>query len=510
MKQLLTTFVLLTIHLIGNAQSGSYDATFGTGGIIASPYVNSQEYNSVRMHNNMYLVAGSAFINGTDRLVLARYTQTGQLDNTFGISGVSNTTEISTGTFTEQGIEIQTQSSGKLMVLSNNFVTRFTANGILDTTFYKMPFGFSNFIGLDFVVQANDKIMVCGYEATGADNGQLVKLTANGTYDSTFGINGIKDYSQATFSTYAIFSSMVRQPDGKYLIVGKCSDVGLSFPDGYENLIMRVDSNGNLDNTFNSTGYKRWNSGASGENSAIQDIVLQPDGKILVSGDIINSTGSSVGTFIARLNAAGSMDTGFGTNGTFYENSTSSLELSTINLALQNDGGIVWIGNNSLTFLYTPVCIKLKANGQKDASFGSNGIAQFPISIKDYDVRNGMLDNNSKIVVVGGSIDLNTFESGYFIARIGNGATTSGTENLLAATSIQVYPNPCHDLIQLTSSEINLVNDQITFFDLLGRPMLTSVFKPQGIDVSSLSNGSYLLQLKHDENIYQTMIQIAR
>lgn len=511
MKKLLSTFTLLLVYYFANAQSGSYDATFGTVGIVASPYANSQEYNSVRMHNNMYLTAGSAFINGTYRLVLARFTQTGQLDNTFGVNGVSNTTEISTGTFTDQGIEVQTQTSGKLLVLSSNFIYRFTSNGMLDTTFYKMQNGFWDFIANDFFVQSNDKIMVCGYEATAADQGQILKLTANGTYDSTFGVNGVKNYSQAPFANYHIFRSMVRQSDGKYLVAGNCSDVGLSFADGYENLIIRIDSNGNLDNTFNTSGFKRWNVGSSGDNSVINHILLQPDGKILVTGNVIGANSSTTKMFVTRLNSDGSVDTGFGTNGTFTENSTGTTEFTTVNLALQNDGGIMWIGKNSIVFSYAPICIKLKTNGQKDASFGTGGMALFPMAVKDYDVRNGMLDNNSKVVVAGTSMDLNTLESGYFISRIGNGATTpAGTQNLIEELGIKVYPNPCSDVLYLESTQFDISQDQITLFDLQGRTLLMKNCETKGIDVSSIINGVYILDLKHNDKSYRTLIEIAR
>ncbi|HRN38061.1 MAG TPA: delta-60 repeat domain-containing protein, partial [Flavobacteriales bacterium] len=65
--------------------------------------------------------------------------------------------------------------------------------------------------------------------------------------------------------------------------------------------IARINANGTLDASFNP---------GSGANQRVEAIVVQPDGKILIGGVFQNFNGSGRNR-IARLNANGTVDTGF-------------------------------------------------------------------------------------------------------------------------------------------------------------------------------------------------------
>src|SRR6185369_15455063 len=86
---------------------------------------------------------------------------------------------------------------------------------------------------------------------------------------------------------------IVLQSDGKIIVTGLVPDNSSKFAP-----IARLNANGSLDTTFNS---------GTGPGSVIQSLLLQPDGKIVIAGAILNGGTKR----LARLNANGSLDTTF-------------------------------------------------------------------------------------------------------------------------------------------------------------------------------------------------------
>jgi uncharacterized delta-60 repeat protein len=87
------------------------------------------------------------------------------------------------------------------------------------------------------------------------------------------------------------------QPDGKVLIGGSFTSVGGTA----RNRIARLNADGTLDLSFNP--------GASGTGT-VRTLMLQPDGKVLIGGNFTSIDGT-VRNRIARLNADGSLDLSF-------------------------------------------------------------------------------------------------------------------------------------------------------------------------------------------------------
>src|SRR5262249_7480568 len=103
-------------------------------------------------------------------------------------------------------------------------------------------------------------------------------------------------------------------------------------------------------------------------------LLLQPEGKIVAAGTT-HTTGQSVTPIgMARYNADGSLDTGFGVNGKVMTDFGENEVVSAI--ARQSDGKIVVAGsiegsNTSQRFFLAPY----NANGRIDIGFGVNGEA---------------------------------------------------------------------------------------------------------------------------------------
>jgi uncharacterized delta-60 repeat protein len=155
------------------------------------------------------------------------------------------------------------------------------------------------------------------------------------------------------------------QGDGKILVAGGTNE-GAS---GQHFALVRYNTNGSLDTGFG-TGGKVTTSFGNGPDRAYA-IALQADGKIVLGGEA-TVTATGLDFALARYNADGSLDTGFGTGGkvlTAIKGSTGKDSVSA--LALQPVGGetrIVAAGGDGDFVLarYSP-------NGTLDSSFGTDG-----------------------------------------------------------------------------------------------------------------------------------------
>lgn len=151
------------------------------------------------------------------------------------------------------------------------------------------------------------------------------------------------------------------QPDGKIIVVG---DLMYYNTNNLVGRIVRLNSDGTLDNSFNNQ---------LGVNEDIRTIALQADGKILIGGRFtivggINYKG------IARLNSDGSIDNTFQPGSGF--NIVNNLSVNVIRV--QTDGKIL-VGGRFTTYQGTSAnrLVRLNQNGSRDNSFnigtGFNG-----------------------------------------------------------------------------------------------------------------------------------------
>ena len=118
----------------------------------------------------------------------------------------------------------------------------------------------------------------------------IIRINSDGSLDGTF-------QSTTTFTTdpnsnpELSFDQIVQLTDGKYMVVGN-----FVAP---KRFVARLNSNGTLDNTFTPPAFSDW--------GGMSRIIPLPDGKLLVAGAFTEPT-----YVIARLNADGSLDNTFG------------------------------------------------------------------------------------------------------------------------------------------------------------------------------------------------------
>jgi uncharacterized delta-60 repeat protein len=279
--------------------------------------------------------------NGTSRPRIARIYADGSLDTSF---------DPGTGASDRVGTLV-VQPDGKILVggqftgfnaVVRNALARLNQDGSLDTTFD--PGFAAGGTVTDIVLQPDGKILVGGafFSKTGARC--LTRLNSDGTPDSSF--------NTGTGPNVGV-DDILLQPDGKILISG-----AFFAYNGVNRLnLARLNTDGSLDTTF------------SGDAIGIRDMALQPDGKIIITGFFTTYNGTSRPR-IARLNADSSLDTSFdpgtGANSDLY------------NVILQPDGRIIVVGiSNFNRYNGTPcnVIVRINPDGTLDTTFnaGSTG-----------------------------------------------------------------------------------------------------------------------------------------
>jgi uncharacterized delta-60 repeat protein len=423
-------------------QPGTLDITFGsgTGKVITAMGSGEDTANAIAVQPDGKLVVAGSCFNGTDDdFCLARYSANGVLDTTFGSGG-----KVTTDLFgsRENANSIAVQPDGKIVVAGSCNViagrefclARYSANGVLDPTFGDGGTVWTTVTFLDdfanaLAIQPDGKFVVAGYCYHGGLGSDfcLARYNTNGGLDTTFGSAGLVFTDLSTYDDEA--RSLVVQPDGKILVAGSCSN---SF------CLARYNANGALDATFGSSGTVI----AFGGGSYGRALALRPDGWIVVAGECY---AGGWDLCLVRFSANGALDPSFGGSGKVVTPMGSDNDYARA-LALQPDGRIVvagycWNGTRN------DICLaRYNASGALDTSFNNTGKVITPIGSSDSVATALALQPDGKIVVAGycsnGSNNdfcLGRYEGGPFDARNcsmdidGDGAVLATTDALILA-----------------------------------------------------------------------------
>jgi uncharacterized delta-60 repeat protein len=227
-------------------------------------------------------------------------------------------------------------------------LARLDANGVLDATF-NTGTGFSDPVQ-KIAAQPDGRLVIGGSftNVDGANRNRVARLNVDGTLDLTFDPGAGADNP---VSAVALHSDPAHA--GKIVLGGAFATFnGQSRP-----FVARINPDGTLDGGFN-TG--------TGPDAKVNALALQMDGKVVIGGDFTNVNGT-VRQRLARLNADGSLDTAFGTNGLF------GADGSVRAITLQSDGRIL-VGGVFTNFNGLPVnrIVRLLADGTLDPAFTPN------------------------------------------------------------------------------------------------------------------------------------------
>ena len=227
---------------------------------------------------------------------------------------------------------------------------------------------------------------------------------APGDLDLTFGNGGIVNTSGNHRLLFA--SAMAIQSDGKIVAVGEGAGSDWDFA------VVRYNTNGSLDSSFGGTGIvitpiRNFPDGAL-------SVAIQTDGKIVAAGYSYNRPGSS-SFAVVRYNTNGSLDTSFNGTGivTTYIGNPWGLAYS---VAIQTDGKIVAAGQSGNGLDNDFALVRYNTDGSLDTSFGGTGIVITPVGNSQDRANSVAIQADGKIVAAGTSYNDIT-GSGFAVVR---------------------------------------------------------------------------------------------
>lgn len=393
-----------------SAAPGDLDTTFGSGGIVANSTGNPVD---VAVQSDGKIVAvgkhevcepsGGGVVCHNEFLV-ERFNENGTLDTSFG--GGDGIVTTSFGHETQRASSIVIEPGGKLLVSGDAggefALARYNSDGSFDTSFggsdgevtadVPNTSGFRSWSG-SMALLPSGKIVLGGNvfanepEVAEPWHMAVARFTTSGSLDTSFGTNG------TTVGPRGNMYGLAADASGRLLAAGWSN---------YEFTVARFNADGSLDTSFGNAGMVSLDLSESGSKAA--DVLVQPDGKILVSG-------YGVGMTLARFNENGSLDTLFG-GGDGIATPTFASPCcdigSAIALALQPDGRIVFAGQlrpSENEFKDEWAVARLYSNGVPDKSFGAGGLVTNAFEGGAYEnyASGAALQADGKIVAVGSS-----------------------------------------------------------------------------------------------------------
>lgn len=421
----------------GFAQAGTLDATFSGDGIVSMDVAGlADQCRGVAVQPDGKVVAVGFGIGSGPDIFMVRYNVDGSLDATFDGDGI-----VTVGfSATDHAYAVLIQPDERIVVAGASsdvnsamdlLVMRFNSDGSPDASFgggdgaVITDLSPLDAYGLDVELQPDGQLVVAG-SMTGSMF--VARYTSGGTLDGGFGTNG---WTILTIGTYCEATGCALQADGAIVLSGYSGDLVEDMA------VARFTSSGVLDVSFDGDGFITLP--LSPDQDIAQDVLVQPDGMILLSVSLYNVDDYDFG--LVRLEPDGSFDTTFDGDGILITTWVPGYD-SPSTLALQPDGKILQAGTVEGEFAVA----RYTTGGAVDASFGTGGLATAYLS-GDWDYANALaLAPDGRIVVLG---DAATGDGDLGVVRFLNDITVAVPMNAAEAQACSVHPNPASEQVVL-------------------------------------------------------------
>ncbi len=407
---------------------GTIDSTFGVNGLAYKSLRGSTDiiYKMVLLPGGNIMALGSSIdtISYDYDMAITKFLADGTWDNTFAILGGAG--------------YLTTRVSG---TSGNNFISNAT-------------------------LAPNGNVVFCG--TAGSSNSSVAFVGQIDTIGAAIGSwNGgqfalFENLNSNGFSDVAVMSN------GSIVAAGYTS---VGFFD-YDVLVARYTPDLKYDSTFSDDGvvvlqYDINNDRATG-------VVVDNNGNITVGGYVQEQSGK-YSLFAAAINPNGGQNMNFGVNGWgHYEIRQTSFDNTVDDVLLQPDGKLLLVSeisdtanSNGNTYM-KPAVVRLYSNGIVDSTFGINGWSEVVLSEDSVSIDYNSLSSINSDLFADGRI---VFSCNYF--HIPSGVFKTAAVRLLnslqlgvadfnkAVNNLFVYPNPVTDLSVLeidvaTPGEVNL------------------------------------------------------
>ncbi len=449
------------------SQTVGPDTTFGINGkVISSLYGmsgNPYGIDFVGLPDGKIILGGSI----ADHIGLEKYDNAGLRDTSFSKSFVES-----------DGFEVgvSAQKDGKVLLVSENtvgfstFAARFDTFGNLDTSFGSggiTQTHVSHFMAHNIFEQSDGRVVVFGDEyGLNSSTFSAVRLLQDGTIDSSFASNGKLTIDLPNYA-YEVPVAMLEQPDQKLIFVGS-----IGYP-VWNIFVLRIHPNGALDYTFGEGGIVI---DPIHGNSNAYALALQADGKIVLAGD----TGPDNQAIVVRYHGDGSRDNYFGEQGVQYIPEANE----GVGIAIRPDGKILTANWSSNAALGNLALAQLLPNGQRDLTFGINGVFR----MIDPGMRPRALSLlGNKATVSARKLTGTTFKQIFrFLLDLNVGILSPSVTNV---PNLLVYPNPIAEQFTLQFGLAEPAPVSVHLFDMQGK-LVQNLVQNQ-----SFEQGEYTLSL---------------
>ncbi|MHB1568731.1 MAG: InlB B-repeat-containing protein, partial [Solirubrobacteraceae bacterium] len=390
------------------------DPAFGTGGTVVTAGGTDVTSMAVEPNGDIVAVGTGTLADGTPATYIVRYTSTGQLDTSFGSGGVvtiaesgSATDPITAGKFLGDGVAIQ--PNGEIVVAGSLYpggalnpdfsMVRLSAGGGLDTSLGSggvvdtpITGGSSGAVAVLVDPSTGDiflggeggstnEFALTGYDSTGA---LLLSFGSSGTVLTPVGAGG------------AFMTSMIWD-NGDIVALGHAFNAASQE----EGAVAAYTQSGATDSYFNGGNPLLTLMGTSGSAWVMGAAVQNSNQLVLVAGWADYGGQDCIG--LMRLNADGSVDTGFGNGG--YTDVCPNGTISNGTGVAVDSAGTIYVAGYLDGSSSRPVLLHFSDAGALDPSFGSGGaIITSPNGSYPAGAGPIVLDGTNE-VVVGGFVD---------------------------------------------------------------------------------------------------------
>lgn len=337
------------------------DIEFGSGPASASVLALEND-----IEGSWYIGGSFSVFDGLNQGRLAKINAEGEYDTGYLASGIGCDNSVYKILSLEDKKTLVFGNFKKFNGASASRITRLLEDGSLDTSFNTSQSEANNLIKTA-VLQADGKIIMGGnftkYNETVAN--RIIRTLPDGTVDDTFIIG-----SGFNSQLYA----MAAQQDGKIIVGGNFT----RYNDVSAGRLLRLLPNGSRDPSF---------SIGSGVDAIVEAILIQKDGKILITGRFTSFNGFPKSRLI-RLNSDGSVDSAFNVGDGFDKNVYA--------MALQSDQKII-LGGSFLNYNGSSQkrIVRLNPDGSLDTTFESGS------GFSKGDVRTILVQPDDRILVGG-------------------------------------------------------------------------------------------------------------
>lgn len=303
----------------------------------------------------------------------------------------------------------------------------------------------------DVAVDSSERIYVAGLHCAGGgafgcdvQNGFITRFTKQGVRDTTFNANGATPgLFELAITNVGTHLNAIHVVAGDHIVAA-----GQHFgggTDGLNALIVRLSGDGLLETTFGPS--------STPPGTVVTDLAKPPapggtsiaeiwdvtttdnDQSVLVTGQV---TASGATCPLAKFTSTGELDTSFASNGATPGIATLPGATHCGRVSVQSDQKIVVFGSGprplgpGLSDTNQIVVGRFNANGTLDASFGNGGVVKTPLG--DYAIaEDGDLQSDGKILAAGmtritGTATINPFVARYVVTA-SSPTPTGGPQN---------------------------------------------------------------------------------